>query len=209
MNLIQLEWGNLGINLWQIEEITWDANGDSTGTEYLTASTSSYDLAPNITDLLGMMIRREDGLSTQTDHYLTPIGRDDYQRITNKNATGLPIQYWLNKIEIKNYTSSDRRSQVYLWPVPDVSSTYKLVYWVMRRMWDAGDTASSHAPIPDRFLPAYITTLASKIAMKSSDPAVMQRYPILKAEAEKLFKEARENDRDRSSFFTKPKIGRF
>lgn len=197
LNLIQLEWSNLGINLWQVEEIGYSASGVG-ATEYLTAGTAIYNIAPDTISVLGAVIRIFPGTDNQIDYDLRRLSRPDYQNISNKLSGGRPTSYYINRKEIKDFTSStvDQRSTFTLWPVPDLNSTYQLIYWRMKRMYDAGNSADQTVPVPDRFLPAYIATLASKVALKSGVPEVVARVPELENRASALLKIAMDEDRE-------------
>lgn len=208
LNLIQLEWSNIGINLWQVQEVVWNSSGIITDPEgYLVANQSSYNLAFDTISLIGASIRTGAG-TNQVDYNIERISRPEYQAITNKNAIGRPTTFYHNRIDIKDesFSSVDTRSTIRLWQVPDRSDYYKLVYWRMKRMADAGDGPDSTVAVPDRFLPAYIKELASRLAAKSSMPEANARWQMLREEANILLTAAMEEDREKATFKAVPRI---
>lgn len=187
LNLLTIEWASRGLNLWAIEE----------GSVNLVAGTSQYNLPADTVDLIEHHLRINDGLSTQSDQALNRISVSTYASIDNKTATGRPVQ-----IFIERRVSQPR---VNLWPVPDAATTYKLVYWRLRRMEDAGDGANTQ-DIPFRFLPCMVAGLAYYIAMKI--PEGSARLEMLKASYEEQWSIASSEDRDRASVRFVPLIGR-
>jgi hypothetical protein len=81
-----------------------------------------------------------------------------------------------------------------VWPTPDPSTQYQLVYWRMRRVQDSG-TGVYVQDIPFRWIPVMVSGLAYHLAMKIQgiDP---QRALALKADYEEKFTEAAQEDRE-------------
>jgi hypothetical protein len=211
LNLIQLEWSNIGINLWQVEEVVWNSSGlltDPAG--YLVSGQSAYNVAFDTISILGASIRTDQGTVNQIDYNIERISRPEYQAIVNKRILGRPTTFYYNRIDIKDESVSneDTRGVLRLWQVPDRSSYYQLVYWRMKRMADAGDGPDSTVAVPDRFLPAYIATLASKLALKATIPEVVARGQELEARASTLLMAAMEEDREKSTLTIVPRISR-
>ena len=77
LNLLLIEWSNLGINLWTIEE----------GIIPVYQNTISYDLPNDTVDLLDQVIRTGSG-QNQIDININRISVSTYATIPNKNATG-------------------------------------------------------------------------------------------------------------------------
>jgi hypothetical protein len=85
---------------------------------------------------------------------------------------------------------------VTVWPTPDNSTPYQLVYYRMRRIEDAG----SGIETPDmtfRFLPCVTAGLAYYIAMKI--PEGTDRIPMLKAAYEEQFMISAGEDREKAT----------
>jgi len=187
LNLMTIEWANRGINLWTIEQ----------GSIPLVAGTLSYDLPVDTIDLLDHVVRT--GTSTnQADITISRISVSTYASIPNKNATGRPIQVWVQrKSGATSSASVVQYPQITVWPAPDTAQTYTFVYWRLRRVQDAGNGLNGQ-DIPFRFLPPMVAGLAYYLSMKlpSVDP---QRRMELKADYEAQFQLASDEDREKAA----------
>ena len=202
MNLLCLEWQNRGLNLWTIDEgkVGETSAGAALTTNYLKKGTASYNLDVATTGLLDIVLRTDDTDTTlQSDYHMSRISQPTYATIPNKLSEGRPLQYYLQRKEILGAgdAGADQKSVVTLWPVPDLDSKYKLVYWRVKRIADAGDDSSNTVQVPDRFMPALISGLAYHIAMKR--PEVSDRAMMLKQVYEEQFQLAAEEDRVKTS----------
>ena len=185
MNLMTIEWQNRGLNLWTIDE----------GTVSLVSGTAQYSLPADTVDLLEQVIRTGSG-TTQQDLTINRISVSTYASIPNKNVTGRPIQFWIERLE--------DAPRINVWPVPD-SNDYTFKYWRMRRIEDAGRGVQT-PDMPFRFLPCLVAGLAYHIAMKV--PELQPRIPILKAMYEEEFDRAASEDRVKTNARFVPRIGR-
>ena len=176
LNLLAAEWSNLGLNLWTI----------ATDSVVLTPGTNVYNLPADTIDVIEHVIRTNNG-GQNTDINLQRISVSDYAAIPVKNTTGRPIQIYVNRQIAPTMT---------LWPVPDSSQPYTLVYWYLRRIQDTGTSAANTADIPVRFLPAMVAGLAYYIALKN--PEASDRVQMLKSIYEEQFQLAASEDRDRA-----------
>jgi hypothetical protein len=86
LNLLTIEWANRGINLWTIEP----------GQITLNQNQIMYALPVDTIDLLDMVTRTGTG-ANQQDININRISESTYITIPNKNATGRPIQVWINR----------------------------------------------------------------------------------------------------------------
>ena len=86
LNLLTIEWANRGINLWTIEP----------GQITLNQNQIMYALPVDTIDLLDMVTRTGTG-QNQQDININRISESTYITIPNKNATGRPIQVWINR----------------------------------------------------------------------------------------------------------------
>jgi len=86
LNLLTIEWANRGINLWTVEP----------GQIILNQNQIMYALPSDTIDLLDMVTRTGTG-SNQQDININRISESTYITIPNKNATGRPIQVWINR----------------------------------------------------------------------------------------------------------------
>jgi hypothetical protein len=193
LNLLLMDWANRGINLWTVEE----------GQQVLTYNQSTYDLPVDTVDLLDHVIRTGTG-QNQIDINITRISGSVYSTIPNKNATGRPIQVWVNRQGgTTNSANVVQYPQYVIWPTPDNSTTYTFVYWRLRRMQDAGDGVNGQ-DVPFRMLPALVSGLSYYLAMKL--PGADVRLPMLKAVYDEQWQIASEEDRDKSSLRLVPRM---
>ena len=86
LNLMTIEWANRGINLWTVEP----------GQIQLNQGQIMYPLPVDTIDLLDMVTRTGTG-TNQQDININRISESTYITIPNKNATGRPIQVWINR----------------------------------------------------------------------------------------------------------------
>ena len=192
LNLLTIEWANRGINLWTVEQ----------GTIPLVQGQIAYDLPVDTIDLLDHVIRTGSG-TTQSDINITRISVDTYATIPNKNAQGRPIQIWINRQSgATEPTTGVNYPQINVWPAPDKSSTYTLVYWRLRRIQDAGDGVNTQ-DIPFRFLPCMVAGLAYHLSRKV--PGALERTQILKMEYEELWQQAADEDREKATLRIAPR----
>ena len=79
LNLMLADWANRGLNQWTIKQRT----------QALVASDGEYDLATDIIDVLGVVLRR-----SGTDYAMERVSRDEFLSIPNKTTTGRPTQFF-------------------------------------------------------------------------------------------------------------------
>ena len=88
VNMMTIEWANRGINLWTIEQGQIPVN--------INAGQISYPIPVDTIDFYDQVTRQGTG-QNQVDINLTRISGDDYLTIPTKNATGRPIQVWIDR----------------------------------------------------------------------------------------------------------------
>ncbi len=178
LNLLFAEWANRGINMWTIDS----------GTINLVAGTATYLLPVDTVDLLDQVVRTGAGnASTQADLTLTRISESTYATLPNKLTQAMPLQIWIQRLLIPQFT---------VWPVPDASQDYQVVYWRLRRIQDAGNGINTQ-DIPFRFLPALVSGLAYYLAMKL--PKAGDRITALKAQYDQDWQMAADEDREKAA----------
>ena len=186
LNLMLLEWANRGINMWTIEQ----------GSITLSPGVIDYDYPIDTVDLLDHVIRTGSG-SNQTDINITRISESTYAMIPNKNATGRPIQVWIQRLSgATDAAGNVVYPQIHVWPSPDSSQTYTFVYWRLRRLEEAGNGVNGQ-DIPFRFLPVLISGLAYNLARKL--PGAEVRLQMLKADYDEQWELAATEDRERAA----------
>ncbi len=186
LGLLLMDWANRGINLWTLE----------TDSKVLTYNVGTYDLDVDTVDLLDHVIRTGSG-TNQQDINISRISSSTYLSIPNKNATGRPIQIWINRRT--GATGADGvvvKPQFTVWPKPDNSTTWTLVYTRLVRMFDPG-TGVNGQDIPFRFLPCMVAGLAYYLSMKI--PGALDRMPALKAQYDEAWDLAAGEDREKAA----------
>lgn len=184
MNLLFADWNNRGINLWTLDQ----------GSIPLIDGTATYALPTDTVDLLDAVVRTGSG-SSQADIVINRISEPVYATIPNKNTEGRPIQMWVQRLIAP---------QITVWPVPNQSSTYTLLYWRLRRIQDAGSGANT-VDMPFRFLPALVAGLAYYLALKA--PGGLERLPVLKQQYDEAWDLASSEDREKAAIRLVPRIG--
>ena len=179
LNLLFADWANRGINLWTVD----------TGSITLVQGTATYNLPADTVDLMEHVIRTGAGnASTQSDLAVTRISVSTYSSIPNKLTQARPIQIYINRqAPIPNVT---------LWPTPDGSQTYNLIYWYLRRIEDAG-TGVNTMDVPFRFIPCMVAGLAYYLCMKL--PNALERMQVLKAQYDEAWDLASTEDREKAA----------
>jgi len=194
LNLLLLEWANTGVNLWRLEKDTLSLIDDA----------HEYALDSDTIDILDAVISD----STNTDIPAERISIEEWLSYPKKDTEGWPTQYAVQK-------GSDAL-KIFVYPEPNASYTF--TFWKIRYIEDVG-VYSNNPNVPRRFLPALVAGLAHHIAQKNparrvSDPSgqaaeldgVGREHRLeLAQEYERLFQQAREEDRSRSSLWLLPK----
>jgi len=178
LNLMFADWANRGVNMFTFEQ----------GTINLIPGTATYNLPTDTVDLLEHVIRTGAGnASTQADLTITRISVSTYATIPNKLQQARPIQIWVERLD---------QPRVTVWPVPDNSQTYQLVYWRMRRIQNAGDGVNT-MDMPFRFIPCMVAGLAYYLALKV--PGAMERLQVLKMQYDEAWDAAAGEDQEKAA----------
>lgn len=190
LNFLLTEWANKGLNLWTIR----------TGTITLVPGQSVYTTADGLpADAIDYIehVVRTNNAGQPTDITLNRISVSTYATIPTKTQQGRPYQIYVNR--------ATTAPNITLWPVPDSTATYTLVYWYMKRGDDATNPVSQTLEIPFRFYNALTAGLAYHIALKK--PEASERVSMLKSLYDEAFQLAADEDRDRASVRFTPFIG--
>lgn len=178
LNLMFTDWANRGVNMWTMEQ----------GQQILTPGVATYELPADTVDLLDHVIRTGAGnASTQADLTITRISEPTYATIPNKIQQARPIQIWIERLNTPRFT---------VWPVPDNTQTYTLVYWRLRRIQDAGDGVNT-MDMPFRFYNAMVAGLAYYLALKV--PGAVERLQILREQYDSAWDLASGEDREKAA----------
>ena len=192
LNIIFQEWSNRGLHYWEIanNDITL-VNNQNVYTMFRSTSdgTSSATAVYGVDDVLEASFRNADNV----DFPLTKINRSAYQALSNKTDTGVPTQYYVQRL-IDRVTIT-----LYLTPGSDEAGK-KLNYYYVKRIQDAGDYTND-ADVPYRFVPCMIAGLAYYLAQKYAP----ERIQVLKMLYEDELQRALNEDGSSSSSFITPK----
>ena len=192
LNIIFQEWSNRGLHYWEIanNDITL-VNNQNVYTMFRSTSdgTSSATAVYGVDDVLEASFRNADNV----DFPLTKINRSAYQALSNKTDTGIPTQYYVQRL-IDRVTIT-----LYLTPGSDEAGK-KLNYYYVKRIQDAGDYTND-ADVPYRFVPCMIAGLAYYLAQKYAP----DRIQVLKMLYEDELQRALNEDGSSSSSFITPK----
>lgn len=186
INLLFADMANRGLNMWTYEERT----------QLLTDGVVEYDLGDDIVDVLEQVVQiPSSGTGGPTRYNMTRVSISTQATRTNPTTTGRPVEVYYNR-GVDGVTA-------HIWPVPNSSYPYTLVYWVLRRIQDAGAYTNT-GDFPFRFLPAFISGLAFYIAQKkrTDDPNLIAR---LEADYEKTWLRAAEEDREKATLKQVPR----
>jgi hypothetical protein len=194
LNLLLTKWVNEGVNLFTLDLTTLT----------LTKDSATVDLAANqYLDILDAAVR-DTNSSPVTDTDCERISLSEYLNYPNKTTSGKPVQFAVERNS--QYDSSGvANHKVYLFPVPD-QTYYRLHCWTIRYPQDISETYTQNPDIPRRYLPALISGLAFELANKNPDKVDATRRAELKGIYNEEWDFAKEEDRERASFYIQPKI---
>jgi len=189
LNLLFMDWANRGVNLWTM---------DLSYQQVLTPGVATYTIPVDTVDLLDHVIRTGSG-TTQQDINITRISSSTYLMIPNKNATGRPIQVWINRLSGQTAaggSSTTYQPTITVWPTPDNSTTYTFVATRLRRIQDAG-TGLNIQDMSFRFWPAMCSGLAYYLSMKIT--GAESRTQVLKMAYDEDWQRAADEDREKAA----------
>jgi len=175
---------------------TLDLTGCVRGVNGSTAATHSSSDAvtqfPNgMTDIQEADYRVK---STSVDTPMTKISRSQYQGFSNKTATGLPTQYWVQRF-IDKVTMT-----LYLTPGAAQDGNFINFYYT-KRIDDVGAYTNA-TDVPYRFIPCMIAGLTYYLSIKYAP----QRTQQLKMLYEDELLRAEDEDGSSNSTYISPKI---
>lgn len=184
-NLLFTDWSNRGVNLWKVEPISIT----------LVDGTATYDVPARVVMILDAYLTLNDGLTTQTDRYITPISRTDYASYAAKFTAGPPTTYWFDRQISPTITT---------WPVVD-SSDYVLNYYACVQVQDAALTGGQTPDIPYLWNDAMVAGLAHRLARIYAPQLEAQR----KADAMEAWTIAATQNVENTPVRLSPNLGRY
>lgn len=175
LNLEFIDWENSGFNFWKL----------TSGSLTLVAGTGTYLMPSNLVTVEEVYYSQVNALGTgvNSDRMLTPITRDQYAMITNKNQQGVPTQYWFQMLQTP---------QITLWEVPQsgqAAPNYTVSWYGLQQMQDANLGVGEVPDVARRGIDALCARMAVRLAEKfgPKDPnartQMMMEKKTLAAEA--------------------------
>lgn len=199
LNLLMIKWINQGVNLFtlHLHEVAVNSFNNTT---YPT-----FPLAANeYSDILTASVRDTQAIPDQ-DIEMERMSYADWLSYPNKYSTGTPMKFAVDR-NAEFDVNGIANHLVYLWPGPSVDNRYKIIMWAIKYGQDITDNYSQNAAIPKRMLPALISGLTVELANKHPKIVDINRRQELIQMYEKEWELAREEDRERASFYVTPKV---
>ena len=126
-------------------------------------------------------------IGTETIYFGYATGNILYNCVRAQNGTTAAAHTAGDSVYMQNLPC------VTVWPTPDDSQTYTLIYWRMRRIDDAGGGVNT-MDVPFRFLNCLVAGLAYYLALKV--PNAMVRLDVLKSQYDEAWELASTEDRE-------------
>lgn len=157
----------------------------------LLAGIPAYPL-PNRTIAIAIAyITTLDAAGATNDRTLSPISGVDYGAVPNKGQQGFPSSYWFNLLPSPTIT---------LWEVPDQSGLYTLNMQTFRQNQDVDLANGQTLDIVYRFLDAFATGLAARLAEIYAPAKADRLYSLY----EKRFDLAAQQDQEDTPLYIMP-----
>lgn len=148
----------------------------------LVQGQATYNLTTNTVVVPIVTIATAAGGST-TERVIGPLSGYEYRAIPNKAQQGSPTSYFF---------ALGAQPTLTLWPTPDASTTYTAIVQTYRQLQDVDLTNAQGPDVVYRFLDAYASELAARLA-ESYKPEKADRLYAL-AEARLLKAQGRDQE---------------
>lgn len=124
---------------------------------------------------------------------LARLNRDDYWNLPNKQfPSARSLQYWFDRTIDPS---------MYLWPVPN--NDFQMFQLVLEKQMQDVGSLTNELYVPDRWIASVQASLSHKLSMQL--PGVdLTRIQYLEGQAEKLFMQANNEERDKSPIYFQP-----
>lgn len=166
-------WSNRGHRQWTFEQIQ----------HTVTPGEVSFDLPVGTVEVQSAVVRRN-GVDTE----IYPISREDYLILHDKNLTGRPDRYFVDRR--RDTDIGVNQVQVFFWLAGE-NDTDIIIMNVYKQVQDVGN-AQNTLDIPFRFQEAFVSELAARVALKYNEA----KFPGLQGLADKEWVLAHDEDRD-------------
>jgi len=123
------------------------------------------------------------------------LNRDDYWNLPNKQfPSARALQYWFDR---------QIEPSMYIWPVPN--NDFQMFQLIIEKQMEDVGSLTNEIYVPDRWINSVQATLSHRLSMQI--PGVdIARIQYLEAQAEKLFMQANNEERDKSPIYFQPNI---
>lgn len=185
MNLLLAEYSNKQVNIWKTELIPIT----------LVSGTAVYDVPTRVVMILDAYLTQNNGLTNQTDIYLTPISRTDYASYAAKFTSGNPTTYYFNRLLSPTLTT---------WPVINTTG-YVLNYYACTQTQDASLTSGQTPDIPYLWYDALVAGMSHRLARVYAPELEQQR----KADAMEAWMTAAAQNTENTPVKAAPNLGRY
>jgi hypothetical protein len=180
-NLMLGRWSSKQVPLWKVDLQTIP----------LVQGTASYNVPSSTITMLDTYVTIN-GPSVPTNRILLPITRSEYATYPNPTQQGATTVYWFDRLLSPTVT---------LWPVPDGTVT-SLSYYRIGQIQDSNFTSGQTVDVPEYFLEAFATGLASRLAITWA----VDRAEGLKALADEAFDVAANQNTEAGNFYVSPAV---
>ena len=186
-NLLNVEWGNRGYNLWEQQTIQFPAAAQ------LTQGTIQYALPATTLMVTLAWTETDNGDGTTTDRVMGPLSAFEYKSIPVKGVQGPPTSYWYDR---------QIAPLINLYPAPDGGGPYTAFVQAFTQMQDVVLPGGVTLDTPYRFLDAFVAGVAKRLAIhyaperlgQAANPARGIIGTGLTGEYEKAWNDATSND---------------
>ncbi len=193
-NLVQVEFSNRQPNLWT----------DELYTVALTEGDATYTLPARMVAIQAAYMTVEDDAGNTTDQILWPLSTFEYAAMPNKAQEAPPNSYWYNR---------QITPQITLWPVPDEDDRYTLNLRILHQIQDASLASGTTLDMPYRWLDAWVSALAARLADLYPDALIKSKGPAaitdMWAKAERAWKIAATEDQERVPLYIQPQTSSY
>jgi hypothetical protein len=177
-------WQTKGINLWQVRRDTW-----TQASLVVSAIDCVLPVAADVVNVLEVTT-----IEYGRELPITPFSRDEWVAVPDKLTTGLPTSYWAER--------SLPAQRVHLWPAP-IGMTLAGAMWVVAKPETPG-AYQGGLVVPLLWQDAVCAELAARLAVKYAP----ERVEGLRGEAERAFRDASGEDRERVPLTLMPRLSR-
>lgn len=163
-NMVMVDFSNRNPNQWALE----------TQSVALTSGLNTYSLTNRTIAIAAAYISINTG-GTINDRLMAPLSATEYAAIPIKSQQGFPNSYWFNL--------ANPIPTLHIYYTPDSAYTYTLNLTTFRQMQDIVPANGQTLDAPYRFLDAFTTGLAARLAVIYPD----QKRPNLSKDLDMLY----------------------